>query len=264
MSSSFGFDFGKVRIHTDEAAQAMSEHLGAQAFTYNGEIYFNNGKFQPSSKEGKWLLAHELTHVLQQKGNGPGPVQKKDVPGITANVPDDFAVNKEKEKVTSAEGEINGVKVVIEPDSRGPVPPGASAETTIDLRYSLPGMDHKNGKVSKVNGSATVVVSFRTQYLPDVSPEATSGYGRGTTADDKKSGHTTLKFHEASHSAEAIAYLHEHPLPQFSARVGMTVAEFNKAKNEFIKHITVYREKMINANKQAVDCAGKPASFCKP
>ncbi|MDH7444132.1 eCIS core domain-containing protein [Aquimarina sp. 2201CG14-23] len=68
MESGFGADFSQVNIHTDSNAVQMSQELGAQAFTHGNNVYFNEGKYNPSSKEGKHLLAHELTHTIQQKG----------------------------------------------------------------------------------------------------------------------------------------------------------------------------------------------------
>ncbi|MCV2485104.1 DUF4157 domain-containing protein [Flavobacterium sp. SH_e] len=69
MESGFGTDFSNVNIHTDSKAVQMSEELGAQAFTHGNDVYFNKGKYNPNSKEGKHLLAHELTHTIQQTGS---------------------------------------------------------------------------------------------------------------------------------------------------------------------------------------------------
>lgn len=68
MSGRFGTDFSSVRIHTDSAAAQMNREINAQAFTVGKDIYFNSGKYRPNSGEGKRLLAHELTHVVQQEG----------------------------------------------------------------------------------------------------------------------------------------------------------------------------------------------------
>ncbi|WP_343696924.1 DUF4157 domain-containing protein [Flavobacterium sp.] len=68
MESGFGADFSNVKIHTDSRAVQMSQELGAQAFTNGNDVYFNEGKYNPGSKEGKHLLAHELTHTVQQTG----------------------------------------------------------------------------------------------------------------------------------------------------------------------------------------------------
>lgn len=68
MSSSFGTDFSHVRVHNDSEAVGMNKELQAQAFTHGNDIYFNEGKYNPNSPDGKFLLAHELTHVVQQGG----------------------------------------------------------------------------------------------------------------------------------------------------------------------------------------------------
>jgi len=73
MESRFGTDFSSVKIHTDNQAIQMSQELNAQAFTVGSDIYFNEGKYSPESDNGKHLLAHELTHVLQQNQKGPAP-----------------------------------------------------------------------------------------------------------------------------------------------------------------------------------------------
>jgi peptidoglycan hydrolase-like protein with peptidoglycan-binding domain len=75
MESGFGADFRNVNIHTNSTAEQMSKELGAQAFTHGNDIYFNKGKYNPQSKEGKHLLAHELTHTIQQKGMIPAKLQ---------------------------------------------------------------------------------------------------------------------------------------------------------------------------------------------
>ncbi len=66
MSQAFNNDFSDVRIHHDEEAVTLSQELNAQAFTMGRDIYFNENKYQPHTTGGKRLLAHELTHVVQQ------------------------------------------------------------------------------------------------------------------------------------------------------------------------------------------------------
>ncbi|MDJ0719872.1 MAG: DUF4157 domain-containing protein, partial [Prochloraceae cyanobacterium] len=67
MESRFRKDFSSVRIHTGSEAAQLSRELKAQAFTHGQDVYFGAGKYSPESVEGKRLLAHELTHVVQQK-----------------------------------------------------------------------------------------------------------------------------------------------------------------------------------------------------
>jgi len=68
LESSIGADFSNVKIHTGTDAVEMNKDLGAHAFTHGSDIYFNAGKYDPSSSSGKHLLAHELTHTVQQGG----------------------------------------------------------------------------------------------------------------------------------------------------------------------------------------------------
>ena len=75
MSSSFGTDFSDVKVHNDSDAINMNKELQAEAFTHGRDIYFNKGKYNPENQEGKLLLAHELTHVVQQKEG----LQKKQI-----------------------------------------------------------------------------------------------------------------------------------------------------------------------------------------
>jgi hypothetical protein len=67
MESRFGTNFSNVRVHTDSQAVALSSELNAQAFTVGNDVYFNAGKYSPESADGKRLLAHELTHTIQQE-----------------------------------------------------------------------------------------------------------------------------------------------------------------------------------------------------
>jgi Domain of unknown function (DUF4157)/Bacterial toxin 44 len=68
MESRFGTDFSAVNIHTGSEAVQMSRELNAKAFTVGNDIYFNSGEYNPDTAEGKHLLAHELTHTVQQEG----------------------------------------------------------------------------------------------------------------------------------------------------------------------------------------------------
>jgi hypothetical protein len=78
MEPRFGADFGGVRVHTDGSAVQMSRDLQAQAFTTGQDIYFGAGKYAPESEDGKRLLAHELTHVVQQtEGDAPQIINQR-------------------------------------------------------------------------------------------------------------------------------------------------------------------------------------------
>ncbi len=66
MENGFGRDLSNVRIHTGGYAAQMNRDLQAHAFTVGSDIYFNAGRYAPESQSGRHLLAHELTHVMQQ------------------------------------------------------------------------------------------------------------------------------------------------------------------------------------------------------
>ena len=74
LERAFGADLSAVRIHTGPAADRAARALGADAFTRGSEISFAKGRFRPETEEGLWLLAHEVTHALQQsRGPVAGP-----------------------------------------------------------------------------------------------------------------------------------------------------------------------------------------------
>ena len=66
MESAFNADFSRVQIHTGPTAVSLSNEIGAKAFTYQNHIFFNDGNYQPETQNGRFLLAHELTHTVQQ------------------------------------------------------------------------------------------------------------------------------------------------------------------------------------------------------
>lgn len=68
MESAFGENFGGVRIHTDQRADELNRSVDAVAFTTGQDIFFSEGAYAPHNTAGRSLLAHELTHVVQQKG----------------------------------------------------------------------------------------------------------------------------------------------------------------------------------------------------
>lgn len=121
MESSFGRDFSNVRIHNDSKAQEMSKSLNAQAFTHGNDIYFNSGKFNTENLNGQKLLAHELTHVEQQK---PGkkiqrqPAGGSPAPGVNPPTPPPPGVpSKGPSKAKLVENEYKGPSIGMPPIS---------------------------------------------------------------------------------------------------------------------------------------------------
>jgi hypothetical protein len=81
MQNRFGADFSDVKIHTDPKAVQLNRELNARAFTIGKDIYFDKGQYRPDSFEGKQLLAHELTHTIQQQSMSELLFQRKKYDG---------------------------------------------------------------------------------------------------------------------------------------------------------------------------------------
>lgn len=106
MESRFGHDFGAVRIHTGADASASAKSLGALAYTVGKQIVFQQGMYMPQTHAGQRLIAHELTHVVQQDnirtGAPAGILQRQE------------AKNSGEEKKDASEVVAEGLKVVAE------------------------------------------------------------------------------------------------------------------------------------------------------
>ncbi len=93
MQARFGHDFSRVRVHTDEKASESARAVGADAYTTGKDIFFQSGQYQPNTAEGKRLLAHELTHVVQQSGQTTSSPSRLEI-----NPPDD-AFEREADQI---------------------------------------------------------------------------------------------------------------------------------------------------------------------
>jgi peptidoglycan hydrolase-like protein with peptidoglycan-binding domain len=85
----FGRSFENVRVHSDGQASTLARSIRAKAFTSGRDIFFKQGEFSPQSSTGKKLLAHELTHVVQQ-GSEPAKVQRQADEGAPAEAEPSF------------------------------------------------------------------------------------------------------------------------------------------------------------------------------
>lgn len=85
MGDSTGQDFSDVKVHTGPESHALNEQLSAKAFTTGSDIFFREGAYDPGSSGGQELLAHELTHVVQQRSGSVGGGGS----GMTVNAPGD-------------------------------------------------------------------------------------------------------------------------------------------------------------------------------
>lgn len=128
LESRMGADFSDVRIHNDSAAHESAKGVGAHAYTVGNNVVFQRDAYDPSSPQGRTTLAHELTHVIQQR---QGPVEGTEAPGgIRVSDPSD---RFEREAVANAD------RVLAEPSPASapavapadPTPAPASAPTAV-------------------------------------------------------------------------------------------------------------------------------------
>jgi len=84
MEQRFGHDFDNVRVHTGGQADAAARQINSLAFTLGNDVVFRQGQYAPHSNEGRRLLAHELTHVVQQSaGSATAAIQRQEATAAT-------------------------------------------------------------------------------------------------------------------------------------------------------------------------------------
>lgn len=117
MEQRFGHDFSRVRVHSGAAAEQSAQDVNAIAYTAGNHIVFNRGKFAPSSSEGKRLLAHELTHVVQQEGASVHKIARAPDPNaVKSNFTPQQQARLEQARVNQKADGTRIVGVLITPD----------------------------------------------------------------------------------------------------------------------------------------------------
>jgi Domain of unknown function (DUF4157) len=125
MEGRLGADFSEVRVHDDSAAHESAKAVNAHAYTVGNNVVFQRDKYDPSSDAGKVMLAHELTHVVQQRS---GPVDGTSAPGgIKVSDPSD---RFEREAAANAEKAMAG-------PAPAPVAPAAGTAVQRDADEAL-------------------------------------------------------------------------------------------------------------------------------
>ncbi|BBO82240.1 hypothetical protein DSCO28_28060 [Desulfosarcina ovata subsp. sediminis] len=170
-----GRDLSRVRVHTGAQAARLARQIGARAFTLGSDIYFGTGRFSPQTAAGKHLLAHELTHTIQQRGEtaGWGAVVRR-IPGDEtdageAEVPTPVLSNPRFTGNRALERILDGRTPRLSSDHdgrRGAV--SKVQQALVDLGFELP-MYRVDGQY----GDETVeaIRQFRDRYGPSPGDE---------------------------------------------------------------------------------------------
>lgn len=195
MEAAFQADFSGVRIHTGNSAESLNRELDARAFTSGRDIYFNAGEFRPDTRDGRQLLAHELTHVMQQdkshttvqrdtkKDEPPQPAAKTDIAIVLSDDEQDMAegrayaqtvlrvtdVADAASKLKALGAPIGKLFVVSHSNSAGQVRFSSSIGTVSwvpigDLAKAIKGaatIDEVDFRGCKVGGAPAAMESFR-------------------------------------------------------------------------------------------------------
>ena len=130
------------------------------------------------------------------------------------------------------------------------------AETSFRINGYNINYREQNGNVISFTGPGAVRVTIQTTYGPGVSGASRSGYGRGTTTEDRTAGQTSLEFHEGSHGVDFMQFLQDNPLPQFTGTIGMSIDEFRGAMNAYGEARTQYQQRMDEFSSRRTDCVG--------
>jgi len=145
----FGHDFSAVRVHDDSQAAESASAVNALAYTAGNHIVFGPGQYTPGTKDGNRLLAHELTHTIQQTGGKPKPVPSAAPDESTPGVPEsDLADNSQAGIESTFSGPENKSETPSEEKTLpGPAtsPPGSTAEKRRALPSAIPPTAGQNG-----------------------------------------------------------------------------------------------------------------------
>jgi Domain of unknown function (DUF4157) len=126
MESRFGgaYDFSNVRIHTDEAAAKSSNSVNALAYTVGSDIIFGEGQYHPYTYEGRRLLAHELTHVVQQQQqqravSTPAAISKTNIPIVHQNPLAEIQLDPKPKPIADVSSREAKTALIEDPYARG-------------------------------------------------------------------------------------------------------------------------------------------------
>jgi len=132
MERAFGANFGRVRVHTDGEADSMSRSLQARAFTTGQDIFLRQGEFRPGSSEGQKLLAHELTHVVQQRRGRVKPMLQAN--GVPIN--DDTWLHGLQNYVKILKGKLSYIVQWILPEIDQVIQKDSALKTVLSNAYT--------------------------------------------------------------------------------------------------------------------------------
>ncbi|WP_280840965.1 DUF4157 domain-containing protein [Micromonospora sp. A200] len=199
MEQRLGTDFSDVRLHTDAAGHAAAESVQAEAFTSGSHIAFQRGRFDPSSAAGRHVLAHELTHVVQQR-SGP----------VTGTATDDGLRVSDPSDAFERAAEANAARAMARPlstpaSAARPDPATTGSGGAADGPGTVQRMPKKDKGRKKTAGSSSAGGSSAVEAAPAAPAESDYEYVMRQIGD----------------RVEGFAELEENPRQDLLAAVGL-------------------------------------------
>jgi len=186
----FGYDFSRVRIHADDRAANAAQAVQAQAYTLGNEIVFGAGRYSPATAQGKRLLAHELAHVVQQRGRAPaaiGPVTHLAQPAIQRDLePWAYEGKLPKRGTFTLKGETVDAAIEGRKDPKG-------AYERVDIRFSPDAespVTDQIGFIQTVHPPGVSGPGDLEKYLPDEKAKSQSATTAGASVHETRQGDT--------------------------------------------------------------------------
>ncbi|WP_445632599.1 hypothetical protein NSTC745_04147 [Nostoc sp. DSM 114161] len=196
MGQAMGADFSGVKVHTDSQADQLNQSIQARAFTTGQDVFFREGEYKPGSRSGQELIAHELTHVVQQSYTS---VVQRMVLNLDASDPTiTMAADIEKDRQQSSRGRSKSVSSeptaqivtsevqVTNPTLFRPERPLCSCardEAITILAHGLPAMGHQPAKVAGLTANEMfeklIKLGWASDHKGDINfSNCTSGWSR--------------------------------------------------------------------------------------
>ena len=196
-----GHDFSKVRIHADAAAEQSAKDVNAKAYCVDNNIVFNKGQYNPDSAEGKKLLAHELTHVMQQQDNKPELLNR--VAQLTEK-------KREEEKPITIQGKAAKTRNKSSHGCGG-VQVHGQTDANYKSSFRTTGRSHSSEECTDctvpdcITSKGVVISSFKAHPVITL-PDMPDGLSKCEATAVRRFINGTLKRHEQQHKAAFKTY----------------------------------------------------------
>jgi Domain of unknown function (DUF4157) len=194
MEGSFGRDFSQVRVHTGPTAAGSAESINARAYTVGRDIVFGSSQYAPGTREGTRLLAHELTHVVQQSAATEAPASPSPAsasPRFAQPPATPFEKEADQSADRAASGDRVGAVSHVPPGSiqrqtpkaqKDDLPPAAAVYSSLHGLHFRP-VD-KNAAFHKGSGELQIVAMavralLDADYKPELAPKVLDALKRG-------------------------------------------------------------------------------------